>query len=248
MRLAMLLMAGLVLIVAAARARALLAREIDETRRRGNLTRYLPPQIADWLSEASVEEMRGGRRQPIAVLFADIRDFTRRAEALDPGELTRFVGGFRHCVTVAAGRHGGVIDKFVGDSAMVLFGVPEPGDHDARNALGCARAILDGVVAWNGRLAAAGLEPAEVGIGAHWGEVFCGAVGDDARLEFTVLGDAVNVAARLQEETKTAGRPLLVSRELLEAAGLSPDDEAWTALPEHQLRGRDTPVQMFAAR
>lgn len=138
-----------------------------------------------------------------------------KAERLVAIELTRFVSEFRACVTAAAEAHGGVIDKFAGDSAMVVFGIPEPGPHDAKHAPDC-------------------------------GEVFCGAVGDAARLEFTALGDAVNVAARIEQHTKTAGHPLLVSRALIEAAGVDPDREPWHALPQVSLRGHSGTIDLFS--
>jgi adenylate cyclase len=244
----MVLLAGLVLVLAAARARALLRRAIDEERRRTNLTRYLPPEIAGWLAETSVEELRRGRRQAVAVLFTDIRGFTERAEAMAPEDLGRFVAEFRRRVSLAAGRHGGVIDEFVGDSAMVVFGVPTPGPADARDALRCARGLLAEVAGWNTSRAAAGLEPVRIGVGVHCGEVFCGAVGDEGRLEFTVLGDTVNVAARLEQATKAAGFALIASRELLDAAGEDAASEpGWTPLPVAPLRGRHAPVRLFGA-
>ena len=232
MRLVMLLMAGALLTVAAARSRALLARAIEEAGRRANLTRYLPPEIAGWLSRASMEEARCGVRHELGVLFADLRGFTARTEAMDPAEVGPFVTEFRSRVMRAARANGGVIDKFIGDAAMVVFGVPRGHPDDARRALACARAILDEVAAWSATLE----QPIEVGIGVHWGQAYCGAVGDDQRLEFTVLGDTVNVAARLEEMSKSTGWPLVVSRALLDAAGESP--AGWTGLGAAPLRGR----------
>jgi adenylate cyclase len=245
MRIAILTAAGAVLAVGAVRARGLLRRAIDETVKRDNLTRYLPRQVADWLADTGLDEARAGRQMDAAVLFCDIRGFTERAEGMEPAALGRFVNGFREAVTRAAEATGGVIDKFVGDSAMIVFGVPAPGTDDARNALDCAHAILANVAGWNLERAASGEDSVQVGAGAYWGRVFCGAVGDLARLEFTVLGDTVNVAARLEEETKRAGLPLVVSRALLDAAG---DDPArWTELTAHTLRGRHGAVQLYGA-
>ncbi|MGQ9366689.1 adenylate/guanylate cyclase domain-containing protein [Azospirillum sp. ST 5-10] len=243
MRGAMAGLAGVVLVLAAQRARGLLRQAIDETRRRAALTRFLPPEIADWLTETSPEDLRRGRRQDAAVLFADVRGFTERAEALAPERLGAFVNAYRACVARAAERSGGVIDKFVGDSAMVVFGVPAPGPDDARRALACARALLAELAAWNAARAAAGEDAVRVGVGVHWGEVFCGAVGDDTRLEFTVLGDTVNVAARVEQMTKDTGHALIVTRELLVAAGEAP--EGWTALPETALRGRHHTSRLY---
>lgn len=243
MRLAMVALAGAVLVIAAGRTRALLQQAIADALRRANLTRYLPPQIADWLAETSAEQARRGRRQPAAVLFVDVRGFTERAERLAPDDIGRFIGEFRRCVAAAVGPHGGVIDKFIGDSVMVVFGVPNPGPNNAADALAAARAILAAIGAWNAERRAA--DPVQVGIGLHCGEVYCGAIGDDDRLEFTVLGDTVNVAARLEQESKTASAPLLVSEELLNAAGEAPGN-GWRALPPHTLRGRQRPIRLYA--
>lgn len=237
MRGAMLLLAGAVLVLAAARARALLRRALEEARRRANLTRYLPPQIAGRLADRPAAELRAGQRQEVTVLFCDVRGFTARAEGMDPAALSAFVTGFRAAVTRAAERTGGVIDKFVGDGAMLVFGVPDPRPDDAARALACADALPREVAAWNPAV--------RIGVGVHHGPVFCGAVGDDSRLEYTVLGDTVNVAARLEQLTKAAGFAVVASADALEAAGQHPEDAGWTPLPAEPLRGRNQPVRLF---
>jgi adenylate cyclase len=243
-RVATLAVAGLILVLAAARARRLLRRAVNETVRRANLVRYLPAQIADRLAESGLDAARTGRQHDVAVLFADIRGFTERAETMEPAALSRFVAEFRRLMTQAAHAHGGIVDKFIGDNAMIVFGVPDSHPDDARNALLCARTIFASVGEWNAARSASGESPVRIGVGAHWGRVFSGAVGDDARLEFTVLGDTVNVAARLEEATKRAGLPLLVSEDLLRAGGSDPAD-GWVALPEAPLRGRHGVVRIY---
>jgi adenylate cyclase len=244
MRLLMLLLAGLVLAVATRRTRLLLERAIAETRQRLNLTRYLPPQIADMLAAGDLDALRRGRRQPVAVLFVDIRGFTARAETMPPEDLGRFLTAFRERVALATHRHGGVIDKFMGDGAMLVFGVPEPAADDAARSLACAEALLTLIGTWSAELVDGGAAPVRIGIGGHFGEVFVGAVGDEQRLEHTVLGDVVNTAQRLQELTREAGCALMVSAELIAAAGAQPEG-AWSALPERILRGRRQPVRPF---
>lgn len=217
-----------------------------ERERRLNLGRYLPSQISDWLAENPADVVRAGKRQDVAILFTDIRGFTRRAETLDPASLGQFVGEFRQQVAAAADAHGGVIDKFIGDAAMVVFGIPEPHGGTAGDALACARALLANIATWNAQRAAAGQDEVRIGIGVHWGPVFCGAIGDAVRLEYTVLGDTVNVAARLQDETKSAGFPLVVSAAVLAAAG--PVEGAlsgWQPLPPKSLRGRDGELMLY---
>lgn len=242
------------------RAQLLLRVEADrrlvelERERRVNLGRYLDPKIGEWLADNSPETVRAGARQEVGILFTDIRGFTRRAESLDPTALGRFVGEFRACVAASATAHGGVIDKFIGDAAMLLFGVPHPRDGAAADALACAQDLLERVAAWNAERADRGEDAVRIGVGVHWGPVFCGAVGDDVRLEYTVLGDTVNVAARLQDETKTAGVPLIASKAALAAAGVlaggldgagQPQGAGWRALPSKELRGRDGLMELF---
>jgi adenylate cyclase len=221
MRLAMLIAAGAILVAAAARTRSLLQRAINEARRSANLTRYFPAEIAGQLAESGLTALREGRRQAVAVMFVDIRGFTRRAETMDPAATGRLLADFRRFVVATATRCDGVVDKFIGDAAMLVFGLPSPRPDDARRALTCARALLAGTPGeWARDPEATGGNGAiELGIGLHAGDAFCGAVGDEARLEFTVLGDTVNIAARLEQETKAVGLPLVVSRAFLASAG-----------------------------
>lgn len=245
-RVVILLLTGAVLVVVARRSRRILERAIAETRRRANLTRYLPSELTRELSEladAGDIALRQGRRQHAALLFVDIRGFTALAEALPPEAVGQLVADYRRRITEAASATGGVIDKFIGDGAFVVFGLPQPGPDDAARALICARAILSGVALWNLDRAEQGLAPIAVGIGVHVGEIYCGAVGDDSRLEFAVLGDAVNVAARLEQATKQVGLPLLVTAEAIAAAGEDP--AAWIALPDQILRGREASVTLY---
>jgi len=243
-RMFMAVLFGVVLVAAAVRARRLLARAIAEGSRRANLTRYLPMQVADALATMSPERLMRGRRQLGAVLFIDIRGFTERTETMDPPAVGRFLSEFRRIVREAVERHDGVVDKHIGDAAMIVFGLPQPGDDDARHALDASRDVLAGIAAWNAKLREAGETPVAIGIGAHWGEMFVGAIGDEQRLEFSVLGDTVNVASRLEYQAKEHGYALVATQDLLDAAGEDPA-KGWDALPPQILRGRHTPTAMF---
>jgi adenylate cyclase len=246
-RLVMLAMFCGVLIAAAIRARTLLKRAIADANRRANLTRYLPAQVIEGLSTMTTEALVRGRKQMGGVLFVDIRGFTALAETMDPAALGRFLSDFRRIVREAVERHGGIVDKHIGDAVMVVFGVPRPTGGDARNALAAARDTIADIAQWNKSRKKEGEEPVAIGIGAHWGELFVGGVGDEQRLEVTVLGDTVNVAARLQEQSKHSGCVLVVSQDLLDAAGEHPAN-GWVSLPPQILRGRHTPTAMYGLR
>ncbi|MFL4998111.1 MAG: adenylate/guanylate cyclase domain-containing protein, partial [Microvirga sp.] len=173
--------------------------------------------------------------------FVDIRDSSALAEGMDPGRLAVFVSAFRRRVMRAAAAHGGVVDKFLGDGALILFGVPAESATDAERALACARMLLDLVERWNSKRRFD--PPVRVGIGAHIGEVFCGVVGDESRLEFTVLGESVNITARIEQSTKEVDEPFLASLEIVEAAG---ERERWAEVAHEPLRGMTRAVHLMA--
>ena len=239
----MVVVAGAILIVAAARGRRLLRRAIEETTRRLNLGRFLPAELTALLSTGGIEELKSGRRSVVTLIFVDIRDSTAMAETLSPSTFAALLGEFRQRIARAVEAHAGVIDKFIGDCAFVVFGVPEPKPDDASRGVRCARAMLASVERWNDERRQAGEPPVRIGTGVHSGEVFVGAVGDDARLEFTVIGDAVNAANRIEQATKRHGVALLVSGDTLEAAGLP--DAGWRLVTAEPLRGRTQPVALY---
>ncbi len=243
-RLTMLAMAGFVLVIAVRRSRDLLVRAITETRARANLTRFLPRQVVEALAIGGDDTLRRGRRQHAAVLFIDIRGFTRRSELLAPEAIGPFLGEFRQRVTRVIEAQGGLIEKFLGDGILAVFGVPQIRADDPARALAAARAVLAEIARWPTELGGE-QTPVTVGIGANFGEVFAGTIGDDARLEFTVIGDTVNVAARLQEMTKEHATMLLATTAIVEAAGEAADAR-WIRLPSQPLRGRDAPVALYA--
>ncbi|MCW5748951.1 MAG: adenylate/guanylate cyclase domain-containing protein [Alphaproteobacteria bacterium] len=247
MRLSMLLVMGLTLVCVTFRTRRLVDRAIVETTQRNALTRYLPPQLADRMAQIDDRRLREGALQQAAVLFVDIRGFTTLAEGVTPAALSSLLGEFRSIVEAEVHAHNGIVDKFVGDSVMAVFGAPEAGADPAADAVACAVAISGAVDRWNDARRRQKLEPVVIGVGAHWGEVFCGAVGHGARLEFTVLGDTVNIASRLEEATKEARCRVVVSKALLDAARAQPGAEAgWIPLRDLQIRGRSGRMQVFA--
>ncbi|UWQ79471.1 adenylate/guanylate cyclase domain-containing protein [Leisingera sp. S132] len=241
MRLVMLCLAGGVLVVAAVRMRALLHRSIEEARQKANLTRYLPAKLAGRLAGGGLEAMQEGRQQEMAILFIDIRGFTTWCEGREPQEVSSLITEFRTRVESVAARTGGLIDKYIGDAAMVLF----EGDLAAAQALGCAEGLAAQMNDWRRAREQAGDTGLGAGIGVHWGEVFSGVTGTQDRLEYSVFGDTVNTAARLEQLTKAQGMMVIASADLLEAAGAEPAREGWMALPPEVLRGRSKGLALY---
>lgn len=210
---------------------------LREAARRAALSRFLPAELAPLLERGgSIDQgggLRLGERRHAGIAFVDMRGSTTIAERADPETVATLVTGFRRCVAQAARETGGVIDKFMGDGALVVFGVPEARADAAAQAIAFSTRLEALVAEWN---AGSGEDPVRIGIGIHCGEVFVGVVGDDDRLEFTVLGDAVNVAARLEQATKSFATTTLVSQAALDAGRAS--GEQWREVSRSALRGR----------
>ena len=147
-------------------------------------------------------------------------------------------------VSAEALPRGGIVDKFVGDGAMIVFGLERESASDAVNAIACAKALTSVTLDWSQERADVGENSMNVAMGLHWGEAFIGAVGDEKRLEFTVLGDVVNVASRLEAFAKQQDEPLIVSVDALDRARESGSD--WRNLGKVTVRNREASIELFA--
>lgn len=245
---------ALALFAAAARARRLLTRGIAESLLRATLSRFVPAKLLEEL-----ERSPGGpfgalraRTHNVAVLFIDIRGFTAMAEDLEPAAVLALLNEYRRRVTAPVVRNGGVVDKFIGDAVMVVFGIPHPHALDALTALRCGVEILKCIAAWNVERGREGKPPVNVGIGAHYGEAIVGVVGEGRRLEYTVIGDTVNLAQRADRIAARSDSPMLVTRELHDAARqIDPKaaaDGNWIELAPRFVEGRRQVVHFFAVR
>jgi adenylate cyclase len=214
---------------------------VTEASERASIARFLPAEIAPLMEGGNLEVWRRGRRQEITVVFVDLRGSTALAEHMDPARLSVFISSFRRRVMQAAQTHGGVVDKFMGDGALLIFGIPQPGPDDARRAILCAREIIRLVARWNAKRRFD--PPVRVGIGLHTGEAFCGVLGAQERLEFTVLGDVVNVAARIEQMTKRFGTSLVATEATVVRAG---EAGGWQEVGREAPRGRSGSVRMLA--
>lgn len=248
LRLVITVLVALILALVVYRTRRLLQSAIIEARSKSNLAKYLPANLVRDMADNGIHLIEQSRLQAVAVLFIDIRGFTGMCENMDPGAVTDLLSEFRRRMTRIVLTRGGTLDKFIGDAIMVEFGVPEPGEFDARDALLCGVDMLGGLTEWNNERVNLSLPPVEVGIGVHYGEVIAGALGDEARLEFTVIGDTVNTAERIERATRQAKVPMLVSQALLDAAGNLPSSIVCNPMPHQALRGREKPINLFAIR
>ncbi|MEM8976468.1 MAG: adenylate/guanylate cyclase domain-containing protein [Pseudomonadota bacterium] len=239
----------LILTLTVWRSRQLVLRQVASEHQRSALSRYFSPNLVRELTKTG-HSLAETKVQPVAVLFADMVGFTAISERLSPVELVNLLRAFHGKLARIALDHGGTIDKYIGDAIMVHFGTPDPSHDDAERALRCADAMLAEIDAWNASRKAAGDDPIRVGIGLHYGEVIVGNIGDERRLEYTVLGDTVNVASRLEEFTRKLGTPLVTSQALIEAVRCTGSDPLeiisdLRAGANELIRGRQEPVTLW---
>ncbi|WP_457092667.1 adenylate/guanylate cyclase domain-containing protein [Microvirga sp. P5_D2] len=240
MRFELLILAGAATAFGIVRSRRLLSSAVKDSVGRASLARFLPAEIAPRVAAGDVD-LRKGRRQRAVIVFVDIRNSTGMAEGMDPERLSQFFTAFRTRILSCVRAHHGFVDKFIGDGALILFGVPDEGSDDPGRALAFAHDLVQIVEAWNATRELP--HTVRIGIGIHVGEVFCGIVGDEERMEFTVLGDAVNVASRLEQATKRYGEVILASGPVVEG---SLERAAWREIGREPLAGRKEPIAIFA--
>jgi adenylate cyclase len=245
-----LIVAG-ILAMGGRRTNALLMRQAEATRERTNLARYFPPNIVDQLADRD-QPLGTVRDQRVAVMFADIVGFTRLAEHMTADETVATLREFHARLEDCVFDNGGTLDKYLGDGVMATFGTPDVGPDDAARALQCARDMLDTMDEWNRERAATGRPPIALSLGLHYGPVVLGDIGSTRRLEFAVLGDAVNVASRLEAMTRELGVRLAVSGDLVaeidRANGADTNLLAGlTDAGRRSLRGRDEAVAVWTA-
>lgn len=192
-----------VLALAISRARHLLVRAVSEGAAARDLSRFFDPGVAARIRGAAISIKAGeGELRDVAILTVDLRGFTRLSTELAPDEVMRVLQDYQGRVCPLIVEFGGSIDKFLGDGILASFGAVSASPTAAADALRAADAVNAAAAAWAAERRAAGLPPLEIGLAVSSGRVVFGAVGDGERLEFTVIGDAVNFAAKLEKHNK----------------------------------------------
>jgi adenylate cyclase len=235
------------------RSRRLSHRRVAAEAERTALSRYFSPNIVRELSDGD-RDLNRSSVQPVAVLFADMVGFTAISERLPPAELIALLREFHGRLVQVAFAHGGTVEKYIGDAIMVHFGTPRTRPDDPQRALACACAMIAEMQSWSAERGRVGEVPIELGVGVHYGEVLVGNIGDARRLEYTVLGDTVNVASRLERLTREIGCALVVSDALMNAVRGSSGADPATILRDLRCKaetrtvtGRRQPLTIWSA-
>jgi adenylate cyclase len=197
--------------------------------------RFVSPEVAHEFIEKYAREGRqaelGGKKCDVVILFSDLRDFTPLSESLPPERLIDVLNGYFTEMVGAIRENGGMVDKFIGDAVLAVFGLTNPVSESetANSAVRAAVEMRRRLASYNEKLRSEGIE-LKAGIGIHAGEVVAGYLGSAERMEFTVIGHNVNVAARIESQAKAPKPPLLFSAEVAKRLGPDlPVQEAGTA-------------------
>jgi adenylate cyclase len=207
------------LALALARARHLLESAVSQQRAVADLSLFFDDSVARRITGSEADVMAGqGEQRDAAIVFLDMRGFTEASMRLTPTELIALLGEYQRLAVPIVKRHGGSIDKFMGDGILASFGAVTPDPAYAANALRCVDAILLAVDDWRAARLAADKPAPDVGAGLATGQVVFGIIGDDKRLEYTVIGDAVNLAAKLEKHNKVEKTRAITTRVAFELA------------------------------
>jgi class 3 adenylate cyclase len=223
------------------RSMALLEAAALEQSRRERLGRYFSPHIAAALVDAEADLGKGEQRE-VSVLFTDIRDFTALSERLRGDQVVDILNEFHSRMVECIFGHGGTLDKYLGDGLMAYFGAPLDQPDHADRAVLCALDMQQSLDVLNRELEGRGLTALRMGIGVHSGPVILGDIGAARRREFTIIGDTVNVAARVEQLTKVTGAQVLVTEETRRKLASNPALEAVEPLP---VKGKSAPLQTY---
>ena len=230
------------------------AAERRADRARTNLARYFSPKLVEILATKD-QPLGPVRRQDLAVLFADIVGFTALAETLPPEQVIELLRQIHQWIERAIFEHEGSIEGYIGDAVLAIFGVPEPGERAAASALSCAYDLQLVARRWNRKRARRHLPEIRIGIGLHYGPAVLGDVGTERYVEFTVIGDTVNAASRLQQATRALKCDLVVSDDLVRVVmDKATGREQWGLLKrlKHHgaltIRGRSQAVDVWTYR
>jgi adenylate cyclase len=208
--------------------------------------RFVNPEVAESfiekLSDNGAPVEMGGQRQEVAILMADIRGFTPLSESMEPEDLTILLNAYFSEMVAAVQQHGGMVDKFIGDAIMVVFGLSEKHPNYAKDAVLAAQEMRKRLALFNLSQTELKKPTLENGIGIHIGEVLAGYIGSTDRLEFTVIGHAVNMAARIESQTKPPNPPILFSETV---ARRLDEDIITKQVAQAELKGISHKVNLF---
>jgi adenylate cyclase len=210
------------------------------------MSRYFSPGILKEIKDD--ESIFQAKTTPVVVMFVDIRGFTTLSESMNAEQVVQFLREYHSMMVEIIYSEEGTIDKFLGDGIMVSFGTPTPGTKDATHAINCAIKMRIALDEWNQARISKGYSPVNQGIGIHFGSVVSGNIGSEDRLEYTVIGDTVNVASRIEGLCKEYKVDLLVSKQLVEKyreENPNPSSTRFESMGDATIRGKKEKIELY---
>lgn len=224
----------------------MVTERLEKVRLRRDFRRFVSRDVADAMidQQEDWQVTAAGVKRRVVVLFSDVRGFTERSEQTDPGELVKQLNEYLTSMVEVIFRHGGTLDKFIGDAVMAHWGALGGGNENdhARKAILAAQEMIDVLARMNRAWEAMGKAPFQIGVGLHLGEAVAGEIGSPDRTEFGVIGDTVNLASRLEGLTKAFRCEVIYSEEVRVASGV---DDGAMDLGQVRVKGRRNPVRLF---
>ena len=217
------------------------ARELDRLQR--SFARFAPAELVERIATESM--LAGGERREVTVMFADLRGFTQISEQLDPATVISLLNGYFRAMSAAIQTHHGHITRLMGDGIMSVFGALERNPWHVQDAVEAALDMRQALAEYNARMASKGLPRLGFGVGIHCGTVVAGLVGSEKMQEFTVMGDVVNVAARVEALTRRLDCDILVTGEVRSHLG---DRFRMTEMPPAEIKGKSLPIVTWAVQ
>ena len=219
-----------------------LKSSVELEKSKENYRRYFSPAIGDEIENGDLVIGQGGSSvTDVAVLFTDIVGFTKLSERMDPQDVLDLLSEYQTLMVDAIFQHKGTVDKFIGDAVMANFGTPRSHGNDAQNAFNCGVLMNHKLAEWNKVRVEEGLSEIQHRIGIHYGKCVVGNMGSEQRLEFAVLGDAVNVASRICDACKNFDTNFLVSADV---ANRITHDVPSEDAPNVRMRGREGKIDL----
>ena len=237
-----------ILALAISRARGLLERSVTEGDTARSLSRFFAPAVIEQMATAEQEVSLGeGVEREAAILMMDLRGFTPFAQNLSPDDLICLIVDYQSRMVPIIRKHNGVIDRFEGDGIIASFGSVKESTTYAADVLASTVELIEAADAWHTERRSEGLEPINVGIAVTSGTIVFGIIGDEERLEYTILGDCVNLSAKIEKHTKVENVRALASAEVIARArerGYDSDTQNFRSLPARDVEGVDYQVDL----
>ncbi len=214
---------------------------------RDTFGKIVDPEVRDYLMSGSGKESLGaalgGETREVTVLFCDIRSFTAMSEKMEASEVVQLLNKYFTALGKCIAAHHGIINKYIGDAIMAIFGAPVKSENSARDAFLAALDMRKALVEVNEDFKKEGFPEVHFGIGIHTGPVFAGTIGAENRMEYTVIGDTVNTASRLESLCKTYTKDLILSE--VSAEKLGKESAGLSFVAEAEIRGKSQPMKLY---